>query len=224
VLALWAVYAGRFGFNHPASLLPEVLWFRVNDRVHAPSPGCVVFVGSSTIAHWTSLAQDMAPLPVLNRGIDGARLHQLVVYADQIITAYSPRAVVVYAGENDIAGFLWSGTSTPQAVLAAWRNLCDRIRLRLPEVPIYFISIKPAARGLGSAARFAEANRLISASCQDDGRLQYIDIVPAMLDREGQPRRDIFQWDGFHLNATGYRILSARVKSALVEAADNASV
>ena len=45
-----------------------------------------------------------------------------------------------------------------------------------------------------------------------------------MLDGEGEQRRDIFQWDGFHLNATGYRILSARVKSALVEAEDNASV
>ena len=43
-----------------------------------------------------------------------------------------------------------------------------------------------------------------------------IDIVPAMLDREGEPRRDIFQCDGFHLNALGDRILSARVKSALV--------
>jgi hypothetical protein len=76
VLALWAVYAGRFGFNHPATLLPEVLWFRVSDRVRPPPPGRVIFVGSSTIAHWTSLAQDLAPLPVLNRGIDGARLQQ----------------------------------------------------------------------------------------------------------------------------------------------------
>jgi lysophospholipase L1-like esterase len=131
---------------------------------------------------------------------------------------------MVYAGENDLAGFLWSGASTPGDVLAAWRNLCDRIHQRLPEVPMYFISIKPAARGAGAAARFAEANGLIRAACEGDDRLHYIDIVTAMLDGEGEQRRDIFQWDGFHLNATGCRILSARVKSALVEAEDNASV
>jgi lysophospholipase L1-like esterase len=224
LLALWAVYAGRFGFDHPAMLLPEVLLFRLNDHVRPPPPGRIIFTGSSTIAHWASLAQDMAPLPVLKRGIDGARLQQLAAYADQIITPYSPRGVVVYAGENDIAGFLWSGTSTPEDVLVAWRNLCTTIHQRLPEVPIYFISIKPAARGAGAAARFAEANRLIRASCEDDDRLHYIDVVSAMLSEDGEPRRDIFQWDGFHLNATGYRILSARVKSAFVEAEGNASV
>ena len=51
----------------------------------------------------------MAPLPVLNRGIAGACLQQLAVYADQIIAPYSPRTVVVYAGENDIAGFVEDG-------------------------------------------------------------------------------------------------------------------
>ncbi len=81
---------------------------------------------------------------------------------------------------------------------------------------MHFLWIKPTAGGSGGATGFAEANPLTRASCEDDDRLRYIDIVPAMLDREGEPRRDIFQWDGSHLNALGDRILSARVKSALV--------
>jgi lysophospholipase L1-like esterase len=223
LLALWVVYAGRFGLDHPATLLPEVLWFRVHDRLDPPALGRIVFTGSSTIAHWTSLPRDMAPLPVLNRGIDGARLRHLAVYAHQIITPYAPRAVVVYAGENDIAGFLWSRKATPQEALAAWRMLCDTIHGRLPELAIYFISIKPAQRGADAAIGFAEANRLIRNACEGDDRLHYIDIVAAMLDREGKPRPDIFQWDGFHLNGNGYRILTEVVKRALVEAEDGLS-
>ena len=67
VIGLWFTYAVRFAFNAPVALLPEVLWFGLEDRLKAPPPGGIVFAGSSTVAHWTSLAEDMAPLPVLNR-------------------------------------------------------------------------------------------------------------------------------------------------------------
>jgi hypothetical protein len=48
----------------------------------------VVFTGSSTIAHWLSLAADMAPLPVTRRGISGARLNQLSVLMPPLIASF----------------------------------------------------------------------------------------------------------------------------------------
>ena len=49
------------------------------------------------------MEQDLAPLPVLNRGIGGARMPDVLRYAGRIVLPYHPRAVVLFAGTNDIA-------------------------------------------------------------------------------------------------------------------------
>jgi lysophospholipase L1-like esterase len=216
LLAFWAVYVARFTLDDPRALAPEVLWFRANDRLSRPRGDVIVFTGSSTIAHWSSLQEDMAPMRVLNRGINGARIHQITHYVDRIITDYRPRAVVLYAGENDIAGLLWSPKKTPDEVLSAFRAFCEKIHARLPDVPIHFISIKPPKGRASSAASFQAANRLVKEHCESEKRLQFIDVVPALLDAKGQPRG--FGWDGIHLNDEGYRILTSVVRPYLAGA------
>jgi lysophospholipase L1-like esterase len=215
-IALWAMYAGRFAFNAPLALAPEVLWFRVRDRARPLPLGGVVFTGSSTIAHWKFLADDMAPLPVVNRGINGARLSQIAHYADQLVLPHRPRAVVLYAGENDLAGFLWSRRQSPEEVLAAFQSLCEKIHARLPDVAVDFISIKPTRARAASAAAFQRANALVKQACAADPRLNFIDAVPALLGADGQPLPDVFEVDGIHLNNEGYRILTSVVRPCLL--------
>jgi hypothetical protein len=81
---------------------PAITAFETQDRRQPPKPGQVVFAGSSSIRFWHTLAADMAPIPVLNRGFGGAHLRDVLRYADRIVTPYRPQAVVVYAGENDL--------------------------------------------------------------------------------------------------------------------------
>jgi lysophospholipase L1-like esterase len=218
VIALWALYAVRFRSDDPRALAPEILWFRLKDGLRPPPRGAIVFVGSSTIAHWWSLVDDMAPLPVVNRGINGARLRQLPDYVDRIVTPYAPRAVVVYAGENDIAGFLGSTKRTPDEVLASFQALCAKVHARLPTIPIYFISIKPPKRRTSYAVGFCAANRLVEELCRSDERLHFIDAERALIDAAGEPRAGIFEADGIHLNDAGYRILTSIVKPLLERA------
>jgi lysophospholipase L1-like esterase len=85
-------------------------------------------------------------------------------------------------------------------------------------VPIYFISIKPPKRRLKFWPAMQAANQLVREYCASDERLHYIDIVPAMLDADGKPRRDVFRWDGIHLNEKGYAIWTSVVRPILVEA------
>jgi lysophospholipase L1-like esterase len=217
VVALWFIYAGRFALMTPRALAPEVLWFALQDRWNPPDRGRVLFAGSSTIAHWSSLEEDMAPLRVVNRGINGARLHQIAYYADRIISPYEPSAVVVYAGENDIAGFLGSRRMTPEQVLFAFQTLCMKVHARLPRVPISFISIKPAKRRSEWAPAFRTANDLIRAYSASDVRIRFIDIVTRMIDATGEPRSDVFEPDAIHLNDQGYRILTSVVRPALMD-------
>ena len=157
-IVLWAVYAGRFAFDHPRTIALEVGWFAVQDRLRPPPPEAIVFTGSSTIAHWTTLVQDMRPLPALNRGISGSRLHQIAYWAERLVVAYRPRAVVVYAGESDITGFLWSPRHSPGDVLAAFRGFCESVHARLPRVPISFVSMKPPRRPAWAAPVSAAGN------------------------------------------------------------------
>lgn len=209
VVVLWLAYAGRFALDNPDALLPEVLGFRLMDRLRPFPPGGIVFTGSSSIRHWWSLADDMAPLRVINRGISGARINQIAAHAKSLVLPHKPRCVVLYAGENDITGFLGSKRKAPDQVLASFVQFCWNV----PDVPICFISMKP--RRTPDACAMDAANEAIKANCAIDPRLHFIDVVPALLDPSGQPRADIFEADGIHLNAAGYRILTAVVRPFL---------
>lgn len=123
--------------------------------------------------------------------------------------------MVLYAGENDISGFLWSAKKTPEEVLAAFRAFCEKIHAHLAGAAIYFISIKPPKRRAPSEVSFQAANKLVKEHFASESRLHFIDVVPAMRDADGQPRRDIFEWDGIPLNDEGYRILTSIVRPCL---------
>jgi lysophospholipase L1-like esterase len=218
VITLWLAYAVRFAFNAPWAIAPEVFWFAIKDWMNPPPPGAVVFAGSSTMAHWTSLAEDMAPIPVVNRGINGARLNQVAYYVERLVLRHRPSAVVVYAGENDIAGFLGSRRQTPEEVLAAFQKLCDRVHSQLPKTQVFFLSIKPPKTRVAAAPELQRANSLIRAHCAADPGLHFVDVVPALSGADGLPLPSIFDVDGIHLNDEGYRILKSIVRPELMSA------
>jgi hypothetical protein len=61
-----AIGAYKFWSNHQKdSGEPSIRKFEESGRLHPPNPGTIVFADSSSIALWTSLAQDMKPLVVL---------------------------------------------------------------------------------------------------------------------------------------------------------------
>src|SRR5207253_1447860 len=73
------------------------------DRVSPPPPCQVLFVGSSSIVKWKeTLASDMAPMPVIDRGFGGSHIEYVNRWFDEIVAPHRPRAIVFYAGENDI--------------------------------------------------------------------------------------------------------------------------
>jgi lysophospholipase L1-like esterase len=192
--------------------------FETNDRRRLPPEGVIVFTGSSSIRFWKTLQTDMAPLSVVNRGFGGAQIHDVTHYVRRIVTPYKPRAVVFYAGENDMAGMLFSKSKTAEEILAAFEDFCRTVHSDLPNVPIYFIAIKPPKLRRKHWPAMQIANRLIQQHCASDARLHFLDIVPAMLDQYAKPRLDVFKWDGIHLNETGYAIWTSAIKPTLIRA------
>ncbi len=208
----------RFSRDDPTVWEADIRRFEAADRRDGRPTGLIVFTGSSSIRFWATLSADMAPLPVINRGFGGSQVHQVAYYADRIVIPYQPKAVVFYAGENDIAGVYFSKKKTAVEVAAAYRQFCEKVHAALPSVPIYFISLKPPKARLAYWPIMQAANRLIQDDCASDARLHYIDVVPAMLDADGHTRGELFRWDGIHLNARGYQIWTAVVKPILLAA------
>ena len=90
---------------------PAIKKFTDADAKTPPPKHAVVFVGSSSIVKWTSLAEDFPGVKVVNRGFGGSQLADSVEYVDRIVIPYEPRVVVLYAGDNDI-----KAGKTPEAV------------------------------------------------------------------------------------------------------------
>ncbi len=75
------------------------------DRVNPPKAGVIVFTGSSSIRFWQTLANDMKPLEVINRGFGGSQIADVNEYASRIIIPYRPRAVIRAGADSCWLGF-----------------------------------------------------------------------------------------------------------------------
>ncbi len=197
----------------PAAWEPAIRKFEAHDQVQPPPKGVVVFTGSSSITFWSTLAQDMAPLPVINRGFGGSRLNDVVTYAPRIVVAYRPRAVVLFAGTNDIAR---SKPKTAQEVYDGYRAFVAVVHSALPDTPIYYVSITPTPSRWKLWPIVQEANRLICAHTTTDPRLHFIDMTAVILGADGKPDRTLFRLDRLHPNRRGYAVWTAKIKPILL--------
>src|SRR6185312_15389679 len=80
----------------------EIAAYEAADRVNPPPKGGALFVGSSTIRLWKTLAQDFPNHQVINRGVGGSEIVDATYFADRIIFPYEPRQIFLRAGGNDI--------------------------------------------------------------------------------------------------------------------------
>jgi lysophospholipase L1-like esterase len=84
---------------------------------------------------------------------------------------FKPRAIVFYAGENDVAGVLWSRRKTPAHIRLAFEEFCLAVRADLADAPIYFVAIKPPKARRKHWPAMQEANRLVREYCATDHEL-----------------------------------------------------
>jgi lysophospholipase L1-like esterase len=173
-------------------------------------PCSLWFVGSSSMHRWTSLHQDMIPWVTHNRGIDNATFADILPRFANAERDGRPAAIILYAGENDIANDV--PVRTVMQGLAAFVSLRDRM---MPQVPILLLSAKPSpGRKIflkdqllynGAAQRFIAAMPLT----------HYADITSPLL-KDGW-LGDNYRADGVHMNEAGYRIWADVVRRRLAE-------
>jgi lysophospholipase L1-like esterase len=152
---------------------------------------------------------------MLNRGFGGSSLEDLIYYAPQILFAYTPRQIIVYGGENDLAA---SAQPSTKLVLKRFKQLYRLIRNRWPSVPIVYISIKPSPARWQLESSFVEANERIKGFIQKQKDIQFLDLHTAMLTTEGKTRPELYIGDRLHMNAKGYEIWKNKLFPLLLPA------
>ena len=182
-------------------------------KAKAPSLGRIVFTGASSIAYWDSLVDDMKPLTVVSSAFGGAQYTDLVDDADDLVIVYHPSAVVVYAGDNDLAP---GSRKTPQSVAADVRQFVQIVHSRLPESWIYVLSIKPSYARWSSWQKMKEANQLIQEFLRTQDHAQFVDVASPMFDANGNLPRDLFVSDGLHPSAKCYATWTSIIKPILL--------
>lgn len=174
--------------------------------------GCTLwFVGSSSMHNWQTLARDMAPWTARNRGIAGATMDEITRRFGNEPRGEPPRAIVYYAGENDIA---FGGTA--EESVAGLKGFIAAKRKRMGQVPMFVLSLKPSPTRWGDRPAQQAYNREVRRIAEAAADITYVDIVPRLL-VNGQPGAFYID-DGIHMNAAGYVQWAQAVSAALPDA------
>jgi lysophospholipase L1-like esterase len=154
----------------------------------------------------------MAPVPVLNRGFGGSRIHDSVFWSDRLVTRYDPSVIAVFAGTNDISG---NAPRSAEFVAAGFASFVHAVRRQGCRAPIAYIAISPTPSRAQHQGIVEEANRRIAAACEADPTLHFVDTASGLLDDAGRPTARWFRDDQLHLNADGYRLWTAAIRPVI---------
>lgn len=190
-----------FALEKPTRWEKDIQQFEAADKTNPPPQDTILFVGSSSIRLWKTLAADFPRHNVINRGFGGSQLDDSAFYFNRIIAPYKPKLIVLYAGGNDI-----NAGKSPAQVFDAFTNFVAKTRETLPTTRVAFISIAPNPARWSQVERVRVANQMINDFTHRNEKLAFINVFPAMLGEDGKPKPDIFLPDQLHMNARGYAI------------------
>jgi lysophospholipase L1-like esterase len=185
----------------------------------------VVFMGDSITDAWQQPRFSFFPgKPYVDRGISGQTTPQMLVRFRRDVIELKPKAVVILAGTNDIAGN--TGTTSDeeiQANLASMSELAhaNNIKVVLSSVTPVSAYHTAAPRGVPQTtsrpmARIQKLNAWMKtyAAAHND---TYLDYFSAMTDQSGMMRAELTE-DDLHPNAKGYEIMAPLAQAAIDKA------
>src|SRR5215468_3568087 len=178
----------------------------------------VVFMGDSITDGW-KLDEYFAGKPYINRGISGQTTPQMLIRFRPDVIALKPRAVLILAGTNDIAGN--TGPMTLEMIEDNYASMADLAKAN--GIKVIFASVLPIhdyGKTKVSERRQPEQilklNEWLKGYCKARGHI-YLDYFGKMVDEKGMLKAELAN-DGLHPNAVGYKIMAPLAESAIRQA------
>ena len=199
----------------------EIARYEAADRAAPPAPGGVLFLGSSNVRMWDSLADDFSGIAVANRGVGGCRLTELADFAPRLTRPADPAVIVVSAGTNDI-----HDGAEPAEVEEAFRRLARVVGRDHPGAALVYLAILPAPSRFGERERQVRANELVRGAVEamsaEGVRVAYLDAGEAFLTPAGTPDKAAFLDDDLHPGPAGNARRAALLRPLLEQFLDPA--
>jgi lysophospholipase L1-like esterase len=189
----------------------EILAFEHQDSLQFPPKQAVLFVGSSSIRLWKTLADDFPELQVINRGFGGSKTADVLYYFDRIVKPYQPKTIVYFTGTNDLAGNI-----APQQVVDNVEEFIKRVGGLFPETNIVVLSNTIAVSRKHLRDSYLETNRILQVMLRKYPKADFLDVTTPGLKPDGWPRPEIYGTDSLHLNATGYQMWKNLLRPVLL--------
>jgi lysophospholipase L1-like esterase len=180
----------------------------------------VVFFGDSITDIW-KLDESFPGKPYVNRGIGGQTTSQMLVRFRQDVINLQPRAVVILAGTNDIAGN--TGKISNEDIEANYASIAELARAH--GIKVIFSSILPVHNYTPESQDFfaqrpmervLALNRWLKGYCAAND-LIYLDYFSAVVDDKGLLKADVAK-DGLHPNKAGFAIMAPLAEKAIARA------
>jgi lysophospholipase L1-like esterase len=211
-IILFIPAANLYGQAQHHAFWNDVQTIKKYDKIYTPPGHPILFIGSSSIRKWPNPQKVFPKHVILDRGIGGAVINDMIYYADDIIFPYHPKQLVIYVGENDEI----NKDETPQIILKRFKKFYHLLRSKLSGIPIDYISMKPSPSREKFWDKEKKANAMIARFIKKQHHIKYIDIWHLMVTNDGKPRRDLFQKDMLHMNGKGYAIWERILKPYLI--------
>jgi lysophospholipase L1-like esterase len=178
----------------------------------------VVFLGDQITEFWGRSAPFFEGKRWLNRGIAGQTTDQMLVRFRQDVIGLHPKAVVILAGLNDIAGL--HGSATEEMILDNLTSMTELaqangIRVVLASVTPVCDCFKRSTERQRWQERISEVNDLLRKYSAHSGAV-YLDYYSALAD--GENLKMSLTNDGVLPNAAGYGIMAPLAEKAIAEA------
>jgi len=192
----------------------DILNFEQQDKSEKDPENAILFAGSSSIRLWSTLKEDVAPYPVIQRGFGGSKFSDLAVFADRIIYPHQFRALVLFEA-NDITGS--TADKTPAEVAKLLVDIVRTVRRKYADQPVFVLEITPTPSRWSVWPQIKQANKLLKKACSKLHNTYFIETSADYLNRSGEPRSELFIKDKLHQNHEGYLIWGDLVRKKLDE-------
>lgn len=175
----------------------------------------VVFMGNSITQGWKDTHPEFfTKNPYVCRGISGQTTPQMLVRFRQDVISLRPKAVVILAGTNDIAGN--TGPSTLEMIMD---NLASMAELAHANgIQPVLCSVLPAydypwKKGMEPNIKIPQLNAMIKAYAAKKGFI-YVDYFSAMAE-PNNAMKAAYTYDGVHCTSKGYDVMEKLILEAI---------
>ena len=181
-------------------------------------PDRVVFMGNSITEGWSNFNKDFfINNPFVNRGIGGQTTPQMLIRFKPDVVNLNPKAVVILAGINDIAG-----NTGPVTIENIAENIISMAEIaKANEIKVFICSTLPAidfpwSPGMDPGPKVVKLNSILKNYCNSNN-IPYVDYFSAMSDEKGGLKVPEYTTadDLVHPNLAGYKVMEKIILKAL---------